>query len=70
MSDEDTNKVEKFYLNRAGKKVEVNIDHITKPHAFQPKKLSQGEKSSPLIIGGDHRPTANPKGKPPGKTEK
>ncbi|SCU85111.1 LAFA_0D13938g1_1 [Lachancea sp. 'fantastica'] len=70
MSDEDKQEPKKFYLERAGKRAEVNIEHLRKPHTFEPKKRPVGEKSCPLTLGGDHRPTADPKTKDLSKEEK
>lgn len=58
MVEEGENK-RKFYLDRAGKKVEVNLEHLRRPHAFQPRVAPQAP-DSPLVMGGDHRPTAKP----------
>ncbi|CEP60630.1 uncharacterized protein LALA0_S01e15368g [Lachancea lanzarotensis] len=68
LDNQDNQERKKFYLDRAGKRAEVNIEHLRKPHTFEPVKRSVGENlSSPLTLGGDHRPTADLKGKEPFK---
>ncbi|SCU97783.1 LADA_0H08262g1_1 [Lachancea dasiensis] len=61
MSDKDPGENQKLYLNRAGKKVEVNIEHLKKPHTLQPKE--HPSKRCPLVLGGDHRPSVESKTK-------
>lgn len=64
---------QKFFLDRAGKRVQVDLEHLRKPHSLKPR-IPPAQPSSPLVIGGDHRPSANPGSKDaqdePEKTKK
>ncbi|SCW01172.1 LAFE_0D06678g1_1 [Lachancea fermentati] len=51
MADEEK---PKFYLERGGKRVEVNLEHLRNPHSLKPR--TKEPVSSPLVLGGDHRP--------------
>ncbi|SCV01217.1 LANO_0F10704g1_1 [Lachancea nothofagi CBS 11611] len=67
VDEKAADKVEKFYMNRAGKRVEVDMNHLRKPHTLEPRKFPMDQ--NPLVMGGDHRPSAEPSARSSKETE-